>query len=71
MLKLMENDYVFHWSILHEPGSSNKAGYGVNCYHRGACDNILRYYAMLLDCTIDEARERMQKLIGVSDANPA
>jgi hypothetical protein len=60
MLKLMENDYIFHWNMLQEPPSSLLKP---RAYHEGACDNILRYYAMLLDCTIDEASDRMQKRI--------
>ena len=62
MLKLMENDYVFNWNMLQEANASDLQG-DIAFYHKGACDNILRYYAMFLDCTIAEARERMQKRI--------
>ena len=67
MLKQMENDYVQHWNML-QLTIENRWEY-TQAFHEGTCFAILKYYAMLLDCTIDEARERMQKLIGVSDAN--
>jgi hypothetical protein len=60
MLKLMENDYVFHWDMLQKPPSSLLHQ---RVYHEGACDIIVRYYEMLLDCTTDEAYERMQKRV--------
>ena len=61
MLKLMENDYVHHWNMLQEPPSSLLYQ---RVYYEGACDIIVRYYAMFLDCTFDEAYERLQKRIG-------
>jgi hypothetical protein len=71
MLKNMENQYMFHWNFVQKHGSGEEVGYSSiirrprqYCYHKGACDSILRYYAMLLDCTLDEARARMYKLIG-------
>lgn len=69
MLKHMENQFMFHWNFVRKHGSGEDVGYGFirrprqYCYHKGACDSILRYYAMLLDCTIGEARDRMQKQI--------
>lgn len=70
MLKHMENQFMFHWNFVRKHGSGVDVGYGFirrprqYCYHKGACDSILRYYAMLLDCTLDEARARMHKRIG-------
>ncbi len=62
MLKLMENDYVCHWNMLQL--AKEQGWHYTQEFHTGTCYNILRYYAMLLDCTIDEARARMQKRIG-------
>ena len=61
MLKIMEYDYVHHWNMVQD--HEQDGGTRLSCYHRGACHNILRYYAMLLDCTLDEARDRMKKRI--------
>jgi hypothetical protein len=61
MLKLMENDYVHHWNMLQLAKESGWAG--TQEFHEGVCYGIERYYAILLDCTVDEARDRMQKRI--------
>jgi hypothetical protein len=62
MLKLMENDYVFHWTMVQE---SKAMGWEEpQAHHEGACYVILKYYARLLGCTVSEARLRMQKRIG-------
>jgi hypothetical protein len=69
MLKILENDYLFHWNFVRKTGSGEDVGYGFirrpgqYCYHKGACDAILRYYAMFLDCTFAKAHERMHKRI--------
>jgi hypothetical protein len=61
MLKLMENDYVFHWNMVQESKAMGLAE--PQSHHEGACNVILRYYALILDCTVIEARERMQKRV--------
>jgi hypothetical protein len=62
MLALMEKDYEFHWNMVQESKSMGWAE--PQARHEDACSDILRYYSMLLDCTINEARKRMQKRIG-------
>ena len=58
MLKLLERDYEFHWNMVKD---SKARGWGEpQAHHEGACTVILRYYAVLLDCTQAEARQRMQ-----------
>lgn len=59
MLKIMEKDYAFHWNMTIQ----HRLKGDIFWYHSGACDVILRYYATLLDLTIDEARKRMHTRI--------
>jgi hypothetical protein len=61
MLKLMENDYGFHWRMLQDAKAYGDEN--MQSHHEGACNVILRYYALILDCTVIEARERMQKRV--------
>jgi hypothetical protein len=68
-MKQMETDYAFNWSM-RDLAIENRWR-DTQAFHEGLCFAILKYYAMLLDCTLDEARDRMQKLMGASDANPA
>jgi hypothetical protein len=61
MLKRMEKDYVFHWNMLNSAITNRWRD--TQAFHEGTCFAILKYYAVLLDCTFDEARERMQKRV--------
>lgn len=58
MLKLMENDYVFHWHSVQE--SKARGWEEPRVYHEGACDLILKYYAMFLDITVRDAYKLLQ-----------
>ena len=58
ILERMENDYVQHWNMVQEHEQDGCVR--LSCYHKGACDNILRYYAMFLRCTLAKASDRMQ-----------
>ena len=62
MLKLMENDYGFHWRMLQDAKAYGDEN--MQSHHEGACNVILKYYAMLLKITYAEARERLHKRIG-------
>jgi hypothetical protein len=58
MLKQMENDYMFHWDM-RDLAMTNRWR-DTQMFHDGVCYAILNHYAMFLDCTLDEARERLQ-----------
>jgi hypothetical protein len=58
---VMERDYEFHWNMVQD--SKARGWEKPQAHHEGACAVILRYYAMLLDCTVSEARLRMQKRV--------
>lgn len=58
MLKLMETDFIFHWDMVQD--SKARGWEEPRAYHEGACDLILKYYVVLLDCAIVETSRRMQ-----------